>query len=213
MKQPVTYLLQTARVWLVPWQQIPQRPNEATCHLLAANTWLQLPLHQDTSLGVMKGQMLKCQRSSGVYHLLHVCHVYIGVRVKLSKQILSVHWPSLPHGNLTTDQVTKWVKLPKWSGCLDLSKMPDATVSCIRSMYSQFQAENIDLPDLYTQQHRHYIIKISTRHETTAYDWFKLCTKRFTGLEHPKTGHTLPRDHPGSLQPEQSHSVLSLSHT
>jgi len=60
----------------------------------------------------------------------------------------------------TTDQVTKWVKLPKWSGCLDLSKMPDATVPCIRSMDSQFQAENTDLPDLYTQQQRHHTIKI-----------------------------------------------------
>lgn len=80
--------------------------------------------------------------------------------------------------------MTKWVKLPIRSGCLDLSKTPDATVPCIRSTYCQFQAENTDLPDLYTQQHRHHTIKISNRHENVAYDWFKLNTKRFVVFEH-----------------------------
>jgi len=57
-------------------------------------------------------------------------------------------------------------------------------------MYCHFQAENTDVPDLYTQQHRHYTIKVSTRHEITAYDWFKLRTKRFTGFEHPAQDRT-----------------------
>ena len=53
-----SWIPSTARVCLAPWQQIQ---HEATCHLLATNTCLQLPLHQDTSLGDTKGQMLKCQ--------------------------------------------------------------------------------------------------------------------------------------------------------
>ena len=68
-------------------------------------------------------------------------------------------------------------EISKWSGCLDLPKMPDARVPCIHYVYCQFQAGCTNLHDLYTQQHRHHTIEIPTRHETTAYDWFKHNTK------------------------------------
>ena len=131
----------------------------------------------------------------------------------ISTEILSVHSPSVTHSNLTTDQVTKWVKLPKWSGFLDLSKTPDATVPCIRSMCWQFQAQNTDLPDLYTATHtlhywdlnqtwNHSIWLVQTQYQEIYWVWTPYTRQ-----------DTLSSDHPGSLQPEQSHSVLTHTHT
>lgn len=59
----------------------------ANCHFLAADTWHQFLLCQDTSLDEVVGQMIKCRlwlRGGLVYRLLPVFHVGTEVRMKCS---------------------------------------------------------------------------------------------------------------------------------
>jgi len=62
-----------------------RRRREASCYLLAADTWQRFILRQDTSLvyhlGCNSSIWTANTRRSDVYHLLIMCHIYSYIRV------------------------------------------------------------------------------------------------------------------------------------